>query len=93
MHEVCGVVQRGDGRGRSIGFATANLQHDDVQLPADGVYAVVARRLEQNRLLRGVANLGRDRRSVPGRSFEFISLILTGDLRRRVAGRFCGSRA
>lgn len=43
-HEVDGVVVRGDQRGRTIGFPTANIQQtvDDVLLPADGVYAAIA---------------------------------------------------
>jgi riboflavin kinase/FMN adenylyltransferase len=39
-HEVRGVVEHGDKRGRELGFPTANLQIPaDVQLPADGIYA------------------------------------------------------
>ncbi len=39
-HEVRGVVERGDGRGRDLGYPTANVRvPGDVQLPADGVYA------------------------------------------------------
>ena len=39
-HEVRGVVERGDGRGREWGFPTANIAvPDDVLLPADGIYA------------------------------------------------------
>jgi riboflavin kinase/FMN adenylyltransferase len=43
-HEVDGTVTRGDQRGRTIGFPTANLQQDgdEVLLPADGVYAAFA---------------------------------------------------
>jgi riboflavin kinase/FMN adenylyltransferase len=39
-HEVRGVVTRGDGRGRELGFPTANVavpRH--ICLPADGIYA------------------------------------------------------
>jgi riboflavin kinase / FMN adenylyltransferase len=37
---VEGPVVRGDGRGRSIGIATANVEVDDrMQVPANGVYA------------------------------------------------------
>ena len=36
---VAGVVVRGEGRGRDFGFPTINLQTEDRQLPADGVYA------------------------------------------------------
>ena len=39
-HEVEGVVVRGDGRGRLLGFPTANLDvAADLLVPADGVYA------------------------------------------------------
>ena len=39
-HEVRGTVVRGDQRGHSIGFPTANVEVDpDICLPADGVYA------------------------------------------------------
>lgn len=39
-HEVRGVVQTGDRRGRELGFPTANVAvPDEVQLPADGIYA------------------------------------------------------
>jgi len=38
------VVVRGDGRGRQLGFPTANLRlHEERAVPADGVYAVLAR--------------------------------------------------
>lgn len=39
-HEVRGVVVRGDGRARDLGFPTANVNvPDDICLPADGIYA------------------------------------------------------
>jgi riboflavin kinase/FMN adenylyltransferase len=39
-HEVRGVVERGDQRGRDLGFPTANVAVPaEVQLPADGIYA------------------------------------------------------
>ncbi len=37
-YQIISTVQRGDRRGRSIGFPTANLLTDNL-LPADGVYA------------------------------------------------------
>jgi riboflavin kinase/FMN adenylyltransferase len=40
--EVEGRVEKGDGRGRTIGFATANLHLGEYQRPATGVYAVRA---------------------------------------------------
>jgi riboflavin kinase/FMN adenylyltransferase len=39
-HEVRGVVQHGDARGRELGFPTANVAvPSDILLPADGIYA------------------------------------------------------
>ena len=40
-YDVEGTVERGAGRGRELGFATANL-HPAAMLPANGVYAVRA---------------------------------------------------
>jgi riboflavin kinase/FMN adenylyltransferase len=48
-HRLAGVVVRGDGRGREIGFPTANLMvHRYAAVPADGIYAA--------RLIRGGAH-------------------------------------
>ena len=42
-HRVDGVVERGDERGRELGFPTANLRTDAwAAVPADGVYALEA---------------------------------------------------
>lgn len=72
-HRIEGVVGKGDQRGRTIGFPTANLGVEGLQPLAFGVYAVRARlaeaegrlgpALEEDRggrgpLWRGVANLG-----------------------------------
>jgi riboflavin kinase / FMN adenylyltransferase len=39
-YEVRGIVERGDGRGRELGFPTANVAVPErVCLPADGIYA------------------------------------------------------
>ena len=39
-HEVRGTVERGDGRGRELGFPTANVAVPaEILLPADGIYA------------------------------------------------------
>lgn len=55
-HRVSGVVTRGDARGRTLGYPTANLPLPaGVAVPADGIYAVrVAGALEAA----GVASLG-----------------------------------
>lgn len=72
VHDVDGTVVEGDRRGRTIGFPTANLRCDPVVLPADGVYAVVARRVDvpDGRRLGGVANLGVRPTFEAGRSVE-----------------------
>ncbi len=36
---VSGIVAHGDARGAKIGFPTANIEHVETLLPADGVYA------------------------------------------------------
>lgn len=80
VHDVDGRVVRGDGRGRSIGVPTANLDCDPVLLPADGVYAVVGRVLGEDSLLTGVANLGVRPTFAAGRSVEVHFLDLDRDL-------------
>lgn len=40
---IAGTVVRGDGLGRALGFATANLEVAGLQLPPPGVYAARAR--------------------------------------------------
>ena len=54
-------VQKGDQRGRTIGFATANMPLHDYVMPKFGVYAVSAEVLDgafAGQTLKGVANLG-----------------------------------
>lgn len=41
-HCVEGRVVRGERRGRMLGYPTANLEHGDLMLPADGIYAARA---------------------------------------------------
>jgi riboflavin kinase/FMN adenylyltransferase len=52
-----GVVARGDGRGRELGYPTANIALDRYQRPRFGVYAVRGR-LADGKVLDGAANLG-----------------------------------
>ncbi len=40
---LLGTVVRGDGRGQSLGFPTANLDLHHEAIPPDGVYATIAR--------------------------------------------------
>jgi riboflavin kinase/FMN adenylyltransferase len=56
--EIEGHVRRGDQRGRTIGFPTANVELGDYLRPRLGVYAVRARIGRDPRPHDGVANLG-----------------------------------
>lgn len=51
-------VKKGDQRGRTIGFPTANLGLGEALVPAFGVYAIRTA-LADGRVIDGVANLGR----------------------------------
>ena len=61
-HALTGTVVRGDQRGRTIGFPTANLGGVAELLPPHGVYAVLVERLDRpgmpRALAQGVANVG-----------------------------------
>ena len=47
-HRVDGVVERGDQRGRELGYPTANLRSEEwAAVPADGVYAGRVVRLDE----------------------------------------------
>jgi riboflavin kinase / FMN adenylyltransferase len=56
-YAIEGVVQRGDARGRALGFPTANLALGDYQRPRYGVYAVRVT-LDDGSEHPGVASLG-----------------------------------
>ena len=56
-YSIAAVVQPGHGKGREIGFHTANLPVEQLALPPFGVYAVQVKLHGQ--LLPAVANLGR----------------------------------
>ena len=53
-----GEVVHGAGRGRNLGFPTANLRSEKELLPKEGVYAVKVR--HGTTLLDGVVNIGRN---------------------------------
>lgn len=58
-HEVRGLVQHGDKRGRELGFPTANVSvPGSILLPADGIYAGWLRR-EGGEVLPTAISLGR----------------------------------
>lgn len=53
---ILGTVVHGEGRGRTLGFPTANVTIADTALPPDGVYAVEI--IHDGETWFGVANLG-----------------------------------
>ncbi|MDI6400909.1 bifunctional riboflavin kinase/FAD synthetase [Balneolaceae bacterium ANBcel3] len=57
-YELAGTVVKGDGRGRTLGFPTANLHPEDKRkvLPANGVYFVESE--EEGETLFGMMNIG-----------------------------------
>jgi len=80
-YSLNGVVVHGEGRGRKLGFATANLSvgHGDKLLPREGIYAV--RAASRTHLGRGLLHLGPRptfRGSPP--SIELHLLDFSGDL-------------
>lgn len=77
---VSGVVAAGDGRGRLLGFPTANLEATEGQvIPADGVYATVVH-IDGTRYP-GVANIGANPTfACQSRRIEVHILSFDGDL-------------
>ncbi len=69
-YSLFGVVVKGDGRGKKMGFPTANIDphHEDKLIPATGVYAVDV--VMETLLYKGMMNIG----TRP--TFEFDSLTL-----------------
>jgi len=55
-----GTVVKGDQRGRTIGFPTANIQTDepDKLVPANGVYAVLVKLKDEEEFIKGMMNIG-----------------------------------
>ncbi len=58
-YALSGIVVRGDGRGRGLGWPTANLALDNELLPADGVYVSRLRIPALAEDLPSVTNVGR----------------------------------
>ena len=93
-HRLEGIVVRGDGRGRGLGFPTANLSQIPTLIPADGVYAGWARMANQNRLaavhVGGNPTFGEQHRKVEVHLLEFSGELygqtLAVDLIERVRG-------
>jgi riboflavin kinase / FMN adenylyltransferase len=82
-YSIAGNVVRGDGRGRSLGFPTANLDigAPEKLLPADGIYAVVVQMGDTAGSLEGVLHLG-ERPTFAGASstIEVMLFEFDGDL-------------
>ncbi|HSB32546.1 MAG TPA: bifunctional riboflavin kinase/FAD synthetase [Candidatus Sulfobium mesophilum] len=55
-YAIAGIVVRGDGRGKGLGFPTANIAPKHALVPPDGVYAV--RLLVREKVYDGIANIG-----------------------------------
>lgn len=76
---LLGTVVRGDGRGRALGFPTANLDPHHELRPPDGVYAALAE--VGGKLHPAVLNIGlRPTFGRPGRSVEVHLIGFEGDL-------------
>lgn len=79
-----GRVERGDERGRTLGFPTANLHLDGYVRPAFGIYAVRAFVFENDEVVaryEGVANLGiRPMFKTPEPLLEAFLFDFSGDL-------------
>lgn len=58
-YHISGRVKHGEGRGRTIGFPTANIMLGKLFLPRYGVYAVRVQIEGQNETYNAVANLGK----------------------------------
>jgi riboflavin kinase / FMN adenylyltransferase len=57
-HRIRGVITHGAGRGAAIGVPTANLDRIDTVIPADGVYAALARIDGRALLIPTACNIG-----------------------------------
>ncbi len=56
VYSVSGTIVQGDGRGKQLGFPTANIDTGEQLCPPNGVYAIQAKLEEQ--WLNGVVNIG-----------------------------------
>lgn len=98
-YEVNGTIVKGDQRGRTIGFPTANLEPDSSRkvMPANGVYYVEV--TLENQRLQGMMNIGYrptfsgEQRLVPEvHLFNFNSMVYGSRMRihfiRRIRGEY-----
>ncbi|MEZ4254622.1 MAG: riboflavin biosynthesis protein RibF [Polyangiales bacterium] len=82
VHETEGVVEHGQALGRTLGFPTANVRSDGTLLPSDGIYAVIARAVDDvgPKLWHGVASLGERPTVDAGRALEVHLFDVSPDL-------------
>ena len=66
-YSIMGEIVLGDGRGRQIGFPTANIDAGNQMLPPSGVYAIQVKL--EGRMLNGVMNMG-TRPTFDGEEFQ-----------------------
>jgi riboflavin kinase/FMN adenylyltransferase len=66
-HSIIGRIVRGDGRGRQLGYPTANIHAENQIHPPNGVYAIQAKL--EDRLCGGILNMGM-RPTVDGLKFQ-----------------------
>lgn len=82
-YSLSGAVIAGDGRGKTLGFPTANLQpnHDKKLIPANGVYAVWVKIEKLRAQYPGMMNIGyRPTFGKAARVLEVHALDFSGDL-------------
>jgi riboflavin kinase/FMN adenylyltransferase len=98
-HFIDGVVTRAEGRGRQIGFPTANLATENELLPPHGVYATTVT-LGDGIIHRSITNLGvrptfgpSDRASVETHIFDFTRDIYGQRVRLAFVQRMRAERA
>ncbi len=72
---LTGQVEKGDGRGKTLGFPTANLRTNKECLPPAGVYSTVVERLSTGEFFVAATNLG-VRPTFEGQAFKIESYLV-----------------
>ena len=81
-YSIMGEVIKGEGRGRQIGFPTANIDTGNQMLPPSGVYAVRVK--VEGRMFDGVLNMGH-RPTFNGQKFQIESYLF--DFEQMIYGK------
>lgn len=84
-HELSGVVVRGHGKGRSLGFPTINLAPVETLLPHSGIYAALCRLSGEPSLLPAAVYIGNRPTLGHGETVEAHLIGASGDLYGRSA--------